>query len=296
MVASANPAMTQQAQPPQNVFEQSAGALTNAIGGTQAAMAGPNIAQFQNPFTSQVVDQTQQDIERQRQMAMNTLGAQAGAAGAFGGSRHGVAEALTNEGFARQSGDILANLNMQGFNTALQGAQNQQQIGLQGAGQLGNLSNLGFGFGQQIGQQQAQQGAIQQQMNQQLINAAQGQFQGFTGAPQQALTLPMAALQGANMGQQTQTTTQSPGLLNFLGLGANIGAGLMGLCWVAREVYGAHDPAWVEFRTWLTTKGPRWLLNLYAKHGEAFAGVVRRKPWLKRVLRPMMDAARRSMG
>jgi hypothetical protein len=295
MVGSANPAFTQQAQAPQNVFSQSAGALTNAIGGTQAAMAGPNIAQFQNPFTSQVVDRTQQDIERQRQMAMNTIGAQAEAAGAFGGSRQGVAEALTNEGFARQSGNILADLNRQGFNTALGAAQNQQQIGLQGAGQLGGLSNLGFDFGQQIGQQQAQQGALQQAMNQQLINAARGQFQGFTGAPEQALTLPMAAVAGASQGQQTQSTSQNPGLFNVLGLGANIGAGLLGLCWVAREVYGPSNPAWVEFREWLTTRGPRWLLRLYARHGEAFAGVVRRKPWLKRVLRPMMDAARRSM-
>lgn len=222
MANAGNPAMAQPAGP--NVYQQSAGAYNAALGGTGAAMAGPNMGQFMNPYTQAVTNRSLADLERQRQMQMNTLGAQATAAGAFGGSRHGVAEALTNEAFARQGGDMLANLNMQNFNTALGAAQNQQQTMLQGANQLGGLANMGFGFGQQIGAQQAQQGALQQGLQQMLIDAARNQFAGYTNAPQQSLALPLAAVGAANMGQGTTTgtTAQKPGLFNYLSLGLGL--------------------------------------------------------------------------
>lgn len=191
-----------------NVFQQAAGAYNTAL-------QGPNIGQFMNPFTSAVTARTMGDMNRSRQMAMNDLGAQASRAGAFGGSRHGVAEAETNRAFFDQAGNMAANLNMQGFNTALGAAQNQQ-------GMMSQLAGQGFGFGQQLGQQQMQQGTMQQALMQQLIDAAKGQYAGFTGAPSQALTLPLAAVGAGNMGQQTQTTTSKPGLLNILGAGLGL--------------------------------------------------------------------------
>lgn len=202
MAGAGNPGAVQ--TPQGNVFNQSATLFNQAA-------AGPNIGQFMNPYTSMVTGSTLADLERQRQMAQRTTGAQATAAGAFGGSRHGVADALTNEAFARQGAQTLGNLQSQGFNTALGAAQAQQGI-------QSGLAGQGFGFGQQIGQQQAQQGAQQQALLQGLIGAAQGQYGGFTGAPMQSLTAPLAALGAANMGQQTQTTSQKPGLFNYLGL------------------------------------------------------------------------------
>lgn len=186
----------------QNVFETSSNLFN-------AAAQGPNISQFMNPYTSMVTDNALADLERQRQMQINATGAAAGRAGAFGGSRHGVAEAQTNLGFGRQGAELFGNLQQQGFNTALQAAQNQQQT-------QSNLAGQGFGFGQAIGQQQAQQGAQQQALNQQLLNAAQQQYQGFTGAPQQSLATILAALQGMP-NQSTQTSTQNPGLFGYLG-------------------------------------------------------------------------------
>ncbi len=225
MAGSGNPQQTTQPvaggaqQPTQpGVFGQSAGAFNSALAGTGAAMAGPNIGAFMNPFTQQVTNTTLQGLDRSRQMATNDIGAQASMAGAFGGSRHGVADSLTNEAYGRQAADTLGNLNMQGFNTALGGAQHQQQVMMQGANQLGNLSNLGFGFGQQIGQQQAQQGGQQQGLIQSLIDAGRGQFAGYAGSPTQSLQARLAALGGANMGQQTQTTSQQPGLFNYLSM------------------------------------------------------------------------------
>jgi hypothetical protein len=206
----------------------------------------PNINQFMNPYTSMVTDNAMADLERQRQMQINATGAAASRAGAFGGSRHGVAEAQTNLGFGQQGAQLFGNLQQQGFNTALQSAQEQQRMQQQGFntalgaaqtqqqfGQQGfntalqaaqeqqrmqsGLAGQGFGFGQAIGQQQAQQGAQQQAMNQAVIDAARNQYQGFTGAPQNSLATILAALQGMP-NQSTQTTTQRPGALNWLGL------------------------------------------------------------------------------
>lgn len=202
---------------PQNVQTPVVGSNAYATSSNlyNQAAQGPNIGQFMNPYTGMVTGQAMQDLERQRQMQTNDIGAAATRANAFGGSRHGVAEALTNQAFAQQGANTFANLQQQGFNTALGAAQNQQGINA-------NLANMGFGFGQQIGQQQWQQGQAGQALNQALINAVKGQYSGFTGAPAASLGLPMAAVGAGNMGQQTQTQTQNPGLAGWLGLLAGI--------------------------------------------------------------------------
>ena len=192
------------AAPGGNVFNTAAGLYNQAA-------AGPNIAQFMNPYIGDVIGRTGMDMARQAQIGANQLGAQATAARAFGGARHGIAQGQMMGDMVRAFGDIAAQQRAQGFNTALGAAQNQQGI-------LSSLAGQGFGFGQQIGQQQMQQGTMQQGINQAMIDAARGQYAGFTGAPQQALTLPLAALGSANMGQNTQTTSQKPGLFNYLSL------------------------------------------------------------------------------
>lgn len=191
----------------QNVFETSSNLFN-------AAASGPNIGQFFNPYTTEVINQSLADLERQRQTQINSTGAAASRAGAFGGSRHGVAEAQTNLGFGQQGAQMASGLRQQGFNTALQAAQNQQQTQSELAGQ-------GFGFGQAIGNQQAAQGASVQAMNQALIDAARGQYGGFTGAPQNSLASILAAL-GAMPNQSTTKQTQNPGLFGILGALAGI--------------------------------------------------------------------------
>jgi len=282
MAGAANPA---QAAPQPNVFQQSSGALKSGINAAQGAaqfqpqqvntefgytpdavaaqQAAGGIQTYMNPYTQQVIDTSMSDLERQRQMQMNQLGAQASAAGAFGGSRQGVAESLTNEAFARQGGQLAAGMRQQGFQTALGAAQqdvantlqsdlaNQaararseefgQSTGLQAemanqqatqaaanlrsqaAGQLGQLSNLGFGQGMDITRQQQSQGLAMQALNQQLIDAARQQYAGFTGAPERSLQLPIAAVSAGNMGQgtSTQTAQNNPGLFDYLSLGAS---------------------------------------------------------------------------
>jgi len=205
-----------------SAYQTAANANNAAINQTAATGSSmPNTQAFMNPYTQSVTNQTMQDMERQRQMQMNTLGAQASAAGAFGGSRHGVAEALTNEAFARQGANAFSNLNMQGYNNALGAAQNQQTMQLGAAGQLGGLAGQTFGMANTIADRQLAQGSMEQMLQQNLIDAAKAQYAGFTGAPTQALQLPLAAL-GAAPVPQSQTSSYNPGLFDYLTAGAKL--------------------------------------------------------------------------
>lgn len=107
----------------------SAGYTPNSVG---SRVMGQNFADYLNPYTDQVVDTTMQDMERQRQMAMGDIAGSAQAANAFGGSRHGIAEAETNRGFADEMGQISAQLRDQGFNTAMQGFMGDSALMQQG--------------------------------------------------------------------------------------------------------------------------------------------------------------------
>ena len=205
-----------------NVNQASAGALQGAIGATQQAMQGPiNIGAYANPFTSAVIERTQQDIARQQEMAQNQLGAQATAAGAFGGSRQGVAEGVMAGEYGRMAGDIAAQQRQANYSQALQAAMADRQARLGAASQLGGLGQQAFQTGQTIQQQQAQQGLLQQGIQQALIDAARQQYAGYTGAPTQALQAPLAAL-GVTPTPQTTTNSMQPGLFNYLQLGASM--------------------------------------------------------------------------
>ena len=83
------------------------------------------------------------------------------------------------------------------------------------AGGLAGLGQQQFNIGTNIQQQQAQQGLLQQGLQQALIDAARGQYSGFTGAPAASLSAPLAAL-GAAQGPQTTTQSYQPGLFSYL--------------------------------------------------------------------------------
>jgi len=68
-----------------------------------------------------------------------------------------------------------------------------------------------------------QQGLQQQVLNQALIDAARQQYAGYTGAPAQSLQAPLAALGiGGSLGEKTETKNYSPGLFDYLTLGASL--------------------------------------------------------------------------
>jgi len=77
-----------------------------------------DIMEFYNPFEEQVVQGALGDIERSRQMQDVADRARAVQARAFGGSRQGVQEALTNEAALRQAATTASGLRQTGFTQA----------------------------------------------------------------------------------------------------------------------------------------------------------------------------------
>jgi hypothetical protein len=76
-------------------------------------------------------------------------------------------------------------------------------------------------MGQTIQGQMGQQGALQQQLQQQIMNQAQQQFEGFRNYPAQALGYYAQAL-GATPVPQSSTTSRQPGLFDYLTLGMSL--------------------------------------------------------------------------
>ena len=206
-----------QAQQPTNVNQAAAQGLGNAMDFTNQAMGGPlNVGAFNNPYQQQVIDNTAQDIERQRQMAINNLGAQAQGAGAYGGSRQGVAEGVTNAEFGRMAANQLGNMRMQGYNTAMANAMADRSARLGAASQLGGMANQAFNTGRTINQDLLNQGLLQQSLQQSLIDAARNDFANYAQSPMNSLNVPLAAL-GASPKPYSSTVSNSPGALGILG-------------------------------------------------------------------------------
>jgi len=94
------------------------GGSFNQLGGLTFANTGSimdGMGQYANPYEDQVVQRSMMDIARQNQIQQQGNRAGAAASGAFGGSRHGVVEALTNEASQRTMADTSAGLRRQGF-------------------------------------------------------------------------------------------------------------------------------------------------------------------------------------
>ena len=268
--------------------------LNNALNYTPT-----DLSAYQNPYQQDVIDASLADLDRSRQMTLNNQAGEATMAGAFGGSRQGIYEAETNRAFADQAAKTTAGLNAANFNQAQQAAMANQNLNMNAANSLSNLANLGFGMGRTVNQDLMAQGSLQQALQQALIDAGKGQFGGFAGSPTTAQNIMNAGLgiSTANL-PTTQTSSYTPGLFDYLTLGGNIyGAakGAAALCWVAREVYGEQNPAWLEFRSWLMAKAPAWFRNLYIRKGEAFAGWLKKNAWAKRIIKPLMNRARKTM-
>jgi hypothetical protein len=136
---------------------------TAGIGQILSSLAGPNINQFLNPYQSYVVD----EINRQSQMAQNQLGAQAVQYGAFGGGRQGIAQGEIERARLGKVGESMA----AGFGQAANLASQQQQIGIQGAQQLGAFGQMQQGMAQQDINQLMAAGGLQRQLGQQALEA-----------------------------------------------------------------------------------------------------------------------------
>jgi hypothetical protein len=132
---------------------------------TNLGMTGPgSIGSYMNPYTESVRENALADLESARRSAIQQTGERATQARAFGGSRQGVAEALTNQGFAKQAATLGTSLNEQAFNQAM--AMQQADIGRRSAADIANQqaglqgAQLRLGGASQLGNLAAQQQAL----------------------------------------------------------------------------------------------------------------------------------------
>lgn len=240
-------ATVQQTQGPQAAKLGPASQMTTArvgpaaqmqgVGAVQSAQAPGQIAvdqlrtmdisQYMNPYTQQVVEAGQRDIERQRQLASEKLGAQATAAKAFGGSRQAVQEGVLAGEALRQAGQLSAQQRQAGFQQAQQAGQFDigqtqaartlaSQQGFQ-AEQLGQQAREAAAAREQAARagnmQAANQFALQQsQLEQQARSAnqaAQNQFALAQAGYQQAAGLQGSTQEAARAAQQAGLTQQA---------------------------------------------------------------------------------------
>jgi hypothetical protein len=195
--------------------------VQNVSGGTGAQF----MSQYMNPYENQVVQSALSDVELARQRAGLSDRAAATAAKAFGGSRQGVAEALTNEAALRNASSTAANLRSAGFNTAAQLGQTDAARMLQA-----QMANQGVDLSlEQANAQLKMQGLMS---NQGAVNQA-AQF--GAGATNQANLANVAAqnqmaqynasqIQQANLANQAAAAQGAGIRLNAAGQMGNLAA------------------------------------------------------------------------
>ena len=159
--------------------------ISRVTGPDTAAQLPSFLQAFDPSYQSDVINASLTDLDRARQMTNNQNAAQAAQAGAFGSSRQGVMESLTNADFARQAAETSANLRQSGFNTALSALQQQQGLGQQAA-----LANQGVDATVAAQNAQLAQGmSLANVGNQQQTNLANqqagSQFQMYNTSNQQ---------------------------------------------------------------------------------------------------------------
>ena len=198
--------------------------------------------QFMNPFTEDVIATTQADIARQGAMQQNQLGASAVGAGAFGGSRQGIAQGEIARNVMDQQARTGAQLRSQGFAQAQNLAQQAAQQQLRQAQLTGQLGQTVAGLGTQtaalgqLGQQMGVQdvntllgiGGLQQGQSQKEFDVARANQLAQQALPFQRIGFLSDIFRGVPALQQTvsRTTTPPPSRgSQLLGLGiAGLGA------------------------------------------------------------------------
>ena len=214
------------------VQRDASGQVTGFTGGTGVASYQPyldDISQqqlldpaqgyqaFMSPYQQQIIDTTLADFDRQAQIGKQDVSQSAYTAGAFGGSRQGVAEAEYQSNSDRNRAALLAGLYGQGYNQAL--TQQQQQ-----------LSNL-QGMATFVPGLQQQNIAAFDALGQQDQLLEQSKLNALAQANQSAYQLPLdritdvaniyGTVSGAMPGSPTQKFAPNP-LLTGIGGFANM--------------------------------------------------------------------------
>lgn len=101
----------------------------NGVATYKAFDPSTDINKFMNPYTDEVINNSITDLKRANDIALQSNNTAAAEAGAFGGSRHGVADSLTNDNYLRQVANVTSNLRYTGYESAKGSALDQYNRG-----------------------------------------------------------------------------------------------------------------------------------------------------------------------
>lgn len=214
--------------------------------GDVGSIADADMSKYMSPYTEAVIESGLRDLGGAQEMSLAKQGAQATAAKAFGGSRHGVAEAETRKGYGQQASDLITQQRARAFDQAQRAAQfditGQQQRAIQqalleqDAARLRGMGAAGLGAiaGQQMQTQLAGLGAqtaageAQRALSQAGLDAT---FQDYLAQQQFPLTQfgVLTGTAGAIPQGYGTFTTRTGGLGPALGALGSLGMGLGGM-------------------------------------------------------------------
>ena len=240
----------QAAQAAQTAGLGTIGAGAQTVAGAEFVPTEATLDRFRDPYQMDVTREALKEIDRQQQIAENRLAGQAVRAGAFGGSRFGVAQSeLARNAADLKSRRIFEDLsrNFQQAQAAARAANQQRLQAGQVFGQLGRAtSGIGGAMAGLGAQQQALQGrdvgqllgigGLQQAQAQRQLDVNTANLAALENAPFQQLSAGAGILQqlpGIGGGSQvvaplaqTNPYLQAAGAVGALGtgLGALIGS------------------------------------------------------------------------
>jgi hypothetical protein len=187
---------------------------------TAATIANSDLSPYLNPYQSSVVNATLGQLNQLNANQLLNTNQGATASGAFGGSRSGVADALTNQYDMQQAAPVIAGLNAQGFNTALnaagQDAATLNNVAMFNSGQnvnaqQGSIANALAALGGRVNAADALAGLANQGYG---LAATQGGLLGSVGLEQQSQDQSaLTNVYNAWLAQQSQNA-QAQNLLN----------------------------------------------------------------------------------
>ena len=165
-----------------SIQRDATGQVTGFTGGTGVASFQPFLQSIQDksllepsgysaymsPYQTDVINKTMAEFDKQAQKSRLGLGKTASDAGAFGGARHGIAEAEYDAASDMNRGMLQSGLLEKGFGQA----QNLAQRGLQNLTGMAQLvPQLQQGLGQQFGQMGGAENTYAQQLQNQIAQA-----------------------------------------------------------------------------------------------------------------------------
>ena len=176
-------------------------------------------AAYMNPYVEDVLNRITSRLDNERAKTQNQIGDAAAKAGAFGGGRHGVMEANTNEAYYNTLADTLAKGYASSYDEGLKAWQADRDASLKAGTALGQNLNLAQGSDLQRLAALESAGASKQGLEQQGLDVAYQNFLDARNWPRSQVELLSGAARSAPSTQSTTTTTTgstSPPLLSSL--------------------------------------------------------------------------------